>query len=284
MSRCRLIHKLWIGQIIFPNAKLTTTFPVHSGVYTNTCFHTLSRKAAICHNVEQKCAQSAGKVQLVWTRDRFSFSFKEEEEDAFGKMYNDCIDKEFQLIYAFGNSDMFYKFTLGFCITAPMLFALMMIHYYYKTYKELEYTAQSLSETLENIKEIYMHLPPSFQWVVSLVFVFGFAGSGHHFINKNNFCRLYYSSRKDQYIGIVYQYGQKTKMKFSQKDVVRKPVFLEKFFQKKGFTVGTEKTFFIYENNFCNTSSRNQFFSEVASSGYLDKLQAEKGYRSKPQK
>lgn len=224
-------------------------------------------------------------VQLVWTRTIFPKPYDEiEEADPFKQTYNDCIDKEFQLVYAFGNSDMWYHFTLGLSITVPIAHALLMVGYYYMTYKELEYTTQSLSEMLENIKEIYMNLPPSFQWIFAQCFIIVCASCGHHFINKNNICRLYYSSRKDQYIGIVYQYGQKKKLKFSQKDILRKPAFLEKFFQKKGITVGTEETFFIYETNFRDMTYRNQFFSEVASSEYLDKLKGGNRYRFKSKK
>lgn len=224
-------------------------------------------------------------VQLVWTRTLIPKPYDElEEADPFEQTYKDCIDKEFELVYAFGDSDVWYHRVLGFVITVPTAFALLMISFYYMTYKELEYTTQNLSEMLENIKEIYMNFPPSFQWIFAQCFIIVCASCGHHFFNKNNICRLYYSSRKDQYIGIVYQYGQKKKLKFSQKDIIKKPAFMDKFFHKIGITVGTEETFFIYELNFRDISSRNQFFSEVASSEYLDKLKGENGYRFKSKK
>uniref|UniRef100_A0A8W8K226 Uncharacterized protein n=1 Tax=Magallana gigas TaxID=29159 RepID=A0A8W8K226_MAGGI len=199
MSRSCLFHKLWTTQTIFSDAKLA----VQSGVFRITHFHTLSRQAAICHNGGQKRVQSARKVQLVWTRTLIPKPYDEiDEEDPFEQTYNDCIDKEFELVYAFGGSDI---------------------------------------------------------WI-------------------------YYSSRKDQYIGIVYQYGQKKKLKFTQRDISRKPVFLERFFQKKGITLGTEETFYIYERNFRDMTSQNQFFSEVAASEYLDKLKGKNRYRFKSKK
>lgn len=224
-------------------------------------------------------------VQLVCTRTLIPKPYDEiDEEDPFEQTYNDCIDKEFQLVYAFGGSDIWYQLTLGLCITAPTAFALVMISFYYMTYKELEYTTQSLSEMLENVKEIYMNLPPSSQWIFAQCFIIVCATCMHYFINKNNICRIYYSSRKDQYIGIVYQYGQKKKLKFTQRDISRKPVFLERFFQKKGITLGTEETFYIYERNFRDMTSQNQFFSEVAASEYLDKLKGKNRYRFKSKK
>lgn len=133
---------------------------------------------------------------------------------------------------------------------------------------------------LSNCIEIINSLPPSYLWIFTIAYITLIGTIGYHVFVKNSIGRLYYNSKQDRYTAIVFKYGFKRKIEFSRKDIVRKPVFFEKVIQKTGITVGEKKRYFVYEKYFKNTVDNNRFFSEVASSDYLDEIN--RSHRSKP--